>query len=95
MKPRIGEVREIVRILDSEHDDVQSLSESVLVKAYELLLQREQYVVLMRDDSLGVFVFGLFDTKNRAVKAIGTSITAPGPNPPQWMVSKVKKVDDV
>jgi hypothetical protein len=95
VKPRIAEVREIVKILDSEHDDVQALSEAVLVKAYDLLLAREQYVLLMRDDRLGVFVFGLFDTKNRATKAIGTSVAAPGPNPPQWLVSKVKKVDDV
>ena len=95
MKPRIGEVREIVKILDSEHDDVQALSEAVLVKAYDLLMAREHYVVLMRDDRLGVFVFGLFDTRNRATKAIGTSITPPGPNDPQWMVSKVIGVGNV
>jgi hypothetical protein len=95
MKPRIAEVREIVKILDSEHDDVQALSEAVLVKAYDLLLAREQYVVLMRDDRLGVFVFGLFDTKNRATKAVGTTLVPPGPREPQWMVAKVKKVDDV
>ena len=95
MKPRIAEVREIVKILDSEHDDVQALSEAVLVKAFELLSQREQYVVLMRDDRLGVFVFGLFDTTTRATKAIGTSITPPGPNEPQWMVSRVIGVDNV
>lgn len=89
MKPRIAEVREMVKILDSEHDDVQSLSEAVLVKAYDMMMAREHYVVLMSDNRLGLFVFGLFDTKNRAEKAIGTTLAQPGPDPAKWKVTKV------
>jgi hypothetical protein len=95
VKPRIAEVREMVKILDSEHDDVHSLGEAVLVKAYDMMMAREHYVVLMSDDRLGLFVFGLFDTKNRAEKAIGTTLAQPGPRPARWKVTKVLGEPDV
>jgi len=91
MQPRIGEVREMVKILDKEHDDVEALAKAVIAASYEMYEARDTFVVLLRDSVLkDLFVFGFYDTKNRAEKAINT-LPAPTPGADTWGARKVIK----
>ena len=91
MQPRIGEVRELVKILDKEHDNVEDLARAALQLAFDLYEQRETYVVLMRDSVLkDLFVFGFYDTKKRAEKAL-TELPDTTPGSCTWGVRKVIK----
>ena len=76
MRPRISEVRKIAALLEAEHEDVESLAALVVQEAFDMCAARDKYVVVMRDNKMKeVFIFGVFDTKNKASKAIGTTIT--------------------
>ena len=91
MQPRIIEIREIVKILDKEHDDVEALAKAVLQRAFDMAEERDTFVVLLRDTVLkDLFVFGFYDTMNRANKAI-TTLPAPTPGADTWGARKVIK----
>ena len=91
MQPRISEVRQMVKILDREHDDVEALAKAVIAASYDMYEARDTFVVLLRDSVLkDLFVFGFYDTKNRAEKAINT-LPAPTPGADRWGTRKVIK----
>ena len=91
MLPRVGEVRDMVKILDKEHNNVEDLARAALQLAFDLYEQRDTYVVLMRDRVLkDLFVFGFYDTQKRADKA-RTELPEPTPGMCTWGVRKVIK----
>ena len=91
MKPRINEVRDMVKILDQEHDDVEALAKAVIAASYDMYEARDTFVVLLRDSVLkDLFVFGFYDTKSKAEKAINT-LPAPTPGADTWGARKVIK----
>ena len=91
MKPRISEVRDMVKILDQEHDDVEALAKAVIAASFNMYEARDIFVVLLRDSVLkDLFVFGFYDTKNKADKAI-TTLPAPTPGADKWGSRKVIK----
>ena len=94
MRPRAAEVRAITKILDKEWDSVQELAEVVLDTAFKMVDDREQYVVLMLEEKLGIFVFGMYDTEGGAKRAIGKTIVSPGPAPAKAVIRKVLKEKD-
>lgn len=89
MRPKVSEVRKIVELLDREHEDVDDLARTVLQAAFDMAASREQWVVIMQDARLGSFVFGPYDTENKARKAIGTEIVSPGPEPARGLVRRI------
>jgi hypothetical protein len=91
MRPRVAEIRKITALLDQQWEDVEQLSKAVIETVFTMVQEREQYVVLMFDDRLGVFVFGTYDTEGGASKAIGKTIVSPGPTPARAVVRKVIK----
>jgi hypothetical protein len=92
MQPRVSEVRDMVKILDEEHDNVEDLAKAALQLAFDLAEQRDTYIVLMRDSVLkDLFAFGFYDTKKRAEKAMGTELAEPTPGACTWGVRKVIK----
>lgn len=91
MQPKISEVRDMVKILDKEHNNVEDLARAALQLAFDLYEQRDTYVVLMRDRVLkDLFVFGFYDTQKRAEKAL-TELPEPTPGMCTWGVRKVIK----
>lgn len=92
MRPKVSEIRKIASVLDQQWDDVEELAKTVLTEAFDMASVREQWVVIMQDKRLGTFVFGPFDTENKARKAIGTSIVSAGPEPASGVVRKVGRV---
>ena len=92
MQPRVSEVRDMVKILDEEHDNVEDLAKAALQLAFDLAEQRDTYIVLMRDSVLkDLFAFGFYDTKKRAEKAMNTELAEPTPGACTWGVRKVIK----
>ena len=89
MRPKVSEVRKIVELLDREHEDIDDLARTVLQAAFDMAAGREQWVVVMQDARLGSFVFGPYDTENKARKAIGTEIVSPGPEPAKGLVRRI------
>ena len=89
MRPKVAEIRAVTALLDKEWEDVTTLSEEVIRVVYEGLRQRDTWVVLARDASLGWFTFGPYESKHQATKAIGKQIVSPGPEPMQAMVTKL------
>lgn len=89
MRPRISEIRKITALLDRQWDDVEELAKTVLSEAFGMVGEREQWVVIMHDDRLGMFVFGPYDTENKARKAIGTEVVSPGPGVAQGFVKRI------
>jgi hypothetical protein len=91
VQPRISEVRDMVKILDKEHNNVEDLAKAALQLAFDLYEQRDTYVVLMNDRVLkDLFVFGFYDTQKRAEKAL-TELPEPTPGMCTWGVRKVIK----
>jgi hypothetical protein len=91
MLPRVGEVRDMVKILDKEHNNVEDLAKAALQLAYDLYEQRDTYVVLMNDKVLkDLFAFGFYDTRKRAEKAL-VELPEPTPGACTWGVRKVIK----
>ena len=89
MRPKVAEIRAVTALLDKEWEDVTTLSEEVIRVVYEGLRQRDTWVVLARDASLGWFTFGPYESKPQATNAIGTQSVSPGPEPMQAMVTKL------
>lgn len=92
MRPKVSEIRKITSLLDQQWDDVEELAKAVLAEAFGMAADREQWVVVMEDKRLGTFVFGPFDTENKARKAIGTSIVSAGPAPASGVIRRVGRV---
>lgn len=89
MRPKVSEIRKITALLDRQWDDVEELAKTVLSEAFDMAGEREQWVVVMHDDRLGMFVFGPYETENKARKAIGTDVVSPGPNPARGVVKRI------
>lgn len=89
MRPKVSEIRKITALLDRQWDDVEELAKTVLSEAFDMAGEREQWVVVMHDDRLGMFVFGPYDTENKARKAIGTDVVSPGPSPARGVVKRI------
>lgn len=74
MRRRPKEIKALVNLLSQEHDDVESLAESVWDMIDEARLKRELYVVGMRDPSGATYLFGTYDTRNAADKALQRAV---------------------
>jgi len=94
MQPRAAEVRKIAKILSDEWDDVEDLARFVIQSVFDMVDERDQYVVLMLEEKLGMFVFGMYDTEGGAKRAIGKTIVSPGPAPAKAVIRKVLKEKD-
>lgn len=93
MRPRVAEIKAVTALLDREWDDVEDLSRAVIETVYESLSNREIWVVVATDSRLGTFVFGPYETQNKAVKAIGKEIVSPGPEPMTALIRRLLKGD--
>lgn len=93
MRPRVAEIRAVTALLDAEWQDVEDLSRAVIESVYESLSQREMWVVVASDKRLGVFVYGPYETRTKATKAIGKEIVSPGPEPMQALIRPLMKGD--
>ena len=74
MRRRPTEIKALVKLLSQEHDDVESLAEQVWDMIDETRLKRDLYVVGMRDPSGATYLFGAFDTRNAADKALKRAV---------------------
>ena len=93
MRPRVAEIRAVTALLDAEWQDVEDLSRAVIETVYESLMEREWWTVIASDKRLGVFVFGPYETRTKATKAIGKEIVSPGPEPMQAYIRPLMKGD--
>ena len=93
MRPRVGEIRAVTALLDQEWEDVEDLSRAVIQAVYDALGERELWTVVASDKRLGVFVYGPYETRNKAVKAIGKDIVSPGPEPMTALFRPLMKGD--
>ena len=94
MRPRVAEIRAVTALLDQEWADVEDLSRAVIESVYESLMSREWWTVIATDKRLGTFVYGPYETRNKATKAIGKEIVSPGPEPMQALLRPLMKGDD-
>jgi hypothetical protein len=74
MRRRPKEIKALVNLLSQEHDDVESLAGQVWDMLDETRLKRELYVVGMRDPSGATYLFGTYDTRNAADKALQRAV---------------------
>lgn len=93
MRPRVAEIRAVTALLDAEWQDVEDLSRAVIETVYESLMEREWWTVVASDKRLGVFVYGPYETRTKATKAIGKEIVSPGPEPMQALIRPLMKGD--
>jgi len=93
MRPRVAEIRAVTALLDQEWDDVEDLSRAVIETVYESVLSREWWTVIATDKQLGSFVFGPYETRNKATKAIGSEIVSPGPEPMNALLRPLMRGD--
>lgn len=93
MRPRVAEIRAVTALLDREWPDVEDLSRAVVQAVYDALAERELWVVIASDNRLGTFVYGPYDTRNKATKAIGKEIVSPGPEPMRALIRPLMKGD--
>lgn len=94
MRPRVAEIRAVTALLDREWQDVEDLSRSVIQAVYDALAERELWVVIASDNRLGTFVYGPYETRTKATKAIGKEIVSPGPEPMRALIRPLMKGDD-
>lgn len=80
MAPRPTEVKALVALLSEEHEDVEELAKTVILRLDELRKDRPQYVVgarFIRGDSTGhTMIYGPYPTPKGAEK-VGTKLVAP------------------
>ena len=93
MRPRVAEIRAVTALLDREWQDVEDLSRAVIETVYESLMEREWWTVIASDKRLGTFVYGPYETRTKATKAIGKEIVSPGPEPMQALIRPLMKGD--
>ena len=94
MRPRVAEIRAVTALLDREWQDVEDLSRSVIQAVYDALDERELWVVIASDNRLGTFVYGPYETRTKATKAIGKEIVSPGPEPMRALIRPLMKGDN-
>jgi hypothetical protein len=63
-------------LLDQPAESVEQLAADVIVAVDELRAKRTDYVLVVRDPGVGLFVYGPYITKNAAIKDIGNHVTA-------------------
>ena len=93
MRPRVAEIRAVTALLDQEWVDVEDLSKAVIQTVYDSLSERELWVVVASDKRLGAFVYGPYETRTKATRAIGKEIVSPGPEPMQALIRPLMKGD--
>ncbi len=69
MKPRIAEVRKVAELLSVEHEDVLDLAREVIALAWEMAGERDKWCVVVNDPGVGVYVEGLFSSRNEVERA--------------------------
>jgi len=67
-RPRTAEVRALSTVLDSEHDSVDDLSKAVIHKCFDLLMERELWLVLLVYPDQ-VWAHGPYFSRRQAEKA--------------------------
>jgi hypothetical protein len=97
MKPRISEVRRMVALLDSEHDDVEDLARAVLVEAWDLAAERDSFCLVAHNPGVGWWVYGPYGSETEIKRAIKKElIVSPGPGRTKGEVFRmVKGLSDV
>lgn len=80
MKPRIADVRRMIELLDSEHDDVESLARAVIVESWAMAADRENFCLVAHHPSVGWWVYGPYASETEIKRAIKKDeIVSPGP----------------
>ncbi len=70
MKPRIAEVRKVAELLSMEHEDVLDLARDVIALSWEMAEERDKWCVVVNDPGVGVYVEGLFTSRNEVERAV-------------------------
>jgi hypothetical protein len=70
MKPRISEVRQMVKLLDAEHESVEDLAREVLTEAWRLASERESWCLVASHPGTGVFVHGPLGSRSEVERAV-------------------------
>lgn len=93
MRVRGTERAQIIALLDAEWDDAEALANAVVAKAWDLLVARGVWCVVMDAPGVGVAAFGPYASRNEATKAVGTSIVAPGPGKATGYIRELRRPD--
>ena len=86
---RVSEIKEIITLLDEEHDDIEDLARVVINKTLDLVFDRG-YFTLVIQNSLGTFTQGPFFTKKQAENA-RDRFPEPGPDRSKYEVTLTMK----
>lgn len=92
MKPRIAEVRAVVKLLDAEHEDVEDLARDVLTLAWHLAADREQWCLVADHPGAGWFVHGPYGSRSEIERAVkrGDISSAGNANAAGWITRMVQ-----
>ena len=66
MRPRKAEVDAVVALLEAEHEDVGILAKEVLSLAWDKLIDREWWCVILNQPGVAVTAHGPFESKTVA-----------------------------
>ena len=86
---RVSEVKEIVAMLDEEHDDIEDLARAVINKTLDLVFDRGYYTLVVQN-SQGVFSQGPYFTRKQAENA-RDRFAEPGPDRSTYAVTLTMK----
>lgn len=80
IRHRPTELREVVKLLEAEHDDVEALAQEILDLLTEIKWSRGAYIAIQRFRNGPDFVcFGPYPTRTQAEKDLGRRIIAAEP----------------
>lgn len=90
MKPRVGEVRAVAKLLEDEHEDVMDLARAVLVEAWRLADEREKWCMVAEHPGAGIFVHGPYGSATEIERAVKRGdISSAGNAPARGMVTRM------
>lgn len=93
MKPRIAEVRQIVQLLDAEHENVEDLAREVLVAAWNIAAERETWCLVADHPGAGMFVHGPLGSRSEVERAVKRGdIVSAGTGPAKGRVVRMVHV---
>jgi hypothetical protein len=94
MKPRIAEIRRMVKLLDSEHDDVEDLARAVIGEAWSMFNEREWFCMVAHNPGVGWWVHGPYGSETEIKRAIKKEqIVSPGPGRSMGEIFRMVKGD--
>jgi hypothetical protein len=89
MRQRKKEMEAIIKVLESEHEDVEELSSEIWKLVDGFRRDREVYAVAVRVDGLN-FLYGPYESENLAMKDVELgSIKSVGSTKDRYMILKL------